>query len=69
MAKPPATPPSSDIDGVHRDRVDRRLAAFDGNTEQQMEAEARENVGQPERTPVPPSLPQAPKPQRSVDER
>lgn len=50
MAKPPATPPSSDIDGVHEDRVDRRSAnTFDAKAKAQMDAEGRENVGQPER--------------------
>lgn len=50
MAKPPETPPSSDIDGVHRDRVDRRSTRnFDGKAKVQMEADDSESVGRPER--------------------
>lgn len=49
MAKPPETPPSSDIDGVHEDRVDRRSAKnFDAKAKSQMEAESRESIGRPE---------------------
>jgi hypothetical protein len=49
MAKPPEAPPSSDIDGVHRDRV-HRLApeTFDAKAQEQLDAENRESVGRPD---------------------
>lgn len=50
MAKPPQTPPSSDIDGVHEDRVDRRsVKSIDPKAPAQMETNDRETVGRPER--------------------
>lgn len=58
MAKPPETPPSSDIDGVHQDRVDRRSDKnFDGKAQAQMEADGRESVGRPARGAVKPAKP------------
>ncbi len=48
MTKPPETPPSSDIDGVHRDRVDQRSPkTFDARARAQAAAEKHENVGRP----------------------
>lgn len=56
MAKPPQTPPSSDIDGVHEDRVDRRSPEnFDAGAKSQMEADDRETVGRPKRGEAPPA--------------
>ncbi len=60
MPKPPETPPSSDIDGVHEDRVDRRAGRnFDAKAKAQMEADEREAVGRPKRgdTAPPPRAP------------
>lgn len=49
MSKPPPTPPSSDIEGVHRDRVSRRSAKnFDARAQDQLDAENRESVGRPD---------------------
>ncbi len=46
MAKPPEAPPSSDIEGVHRDRVDQRSSkTVDAKAQAQAEAEKHENVG------------------------
>jgi hypothetical protein len=60
MAKPPETPPSSDIDGVHEDRVDRRASKnFDAKAQAQMEADARETVGRPKRGQTVPAKPDA----------
>lgn len=55
MSKPPKAPPSSDIDGVHEDRVDRRSAkSFDAKAQSQMEAEGQEKVGRPKRGDIAP---------------
>ena len=49
MPKPPASPPSSDLDGVHRDRVPRLSPkTFDAKAQAQLAAENRENVGRPD---------------------
>lgn len=49
MSKPPQTPPSSDLDGVHRDRVSRQSPKnFDAKAQEQLAAENQENVGRPD---------------------
>lgn len=49
MPKPPASPPSSDIGGVHRDRAHRLSPkTFDAQAQAQLAAENRENVGRPD---------------------
>jgi hypothetical protein len=49
MAKPPPTPPSSDINGVDRDRVSRRAGqTWDAQAQAQMAAENEESVGRPD---------------------
>lgn len=49
MPKPPKSPPSSDLDGVHRDRVHRLSPrTFDARAQEQLAAENRENVGRPD---------------------
>jgi hypothetical protein len=49
MPKPPKSPPSSDLQGVHRDRVHRLSpATFDAKAQEQLEAENRESVGRPD---------------------
>ena len=49
MPKPPATPPSSDIEGVHRDRAHQLSPeTFDAKAQAQLAAENRENVGRPD---------------------
>ncbi|MDO9488582.1 MAG: hypothetical protein Q7J32_09440 [Sphingomonadaceae bacterium] len=56
MAKPPETPPSSDIDGVHEDRVDRlHPKTFDAAAGKQMEADDRETIARPKRGEAPPA--------------
>ncbi|MFC3713387.1 hypothetical protein ACFOMD_12445 [Sphingoaurantiacus capsulatus] len=53
MTKPPETPPSSDIDGVHRDRVDQRSSkTIDAKAQAQAAAEKHENVGRPKPGPA-----------------
>lgn len=49
MAKPPPSPPSSDLTGVHRDR-EHRLSekTFDAKAQAQLDAENRESVGRPD---------------------
>ena len=49
MPKPPASPPSSDIEGVHRDRRHRLAAStMDEQAQRQLEIENEENVGRPD---------------------
>jgi hypothetical protein len=49
MPKPPASPPSSDISGVDRDRISRTDArVFDKKAQRQMAAEAAESKGRPD---------------------
>ena len=49
MPKPPASPPSSDLQGVHRDRAHRLSPeTFDAKAQEQLEAENRESVGRPD---------------------
>ena len=49
MPKPPVSPPSSDIAGVHRDRAHRlSRETFDAKAQAQLEAENRESVGRPD---------------------
>lgn len=49
MPKPPASPPHSDLEGVHRDRVHRLSPkTFDAKAQAQLEAENRESVGRPD---------------------
>lgn len=49
MPKPPDTPPSSDIEGVHRDEVPRNDPRnFDAKAQAQLAQEDRENVGRPD---------------------
>jgi hypothetical protein len=49
MPKPPASPPSSDLEGVHRDRAHRLSPrTFDAKAQAQLAAENRENVGRPD---------------------
>jgi len=49
MPKPPKSPPSSDIQGVDRDRVHRLSPeTFDAKAQEQLEAENRESVGRPD---------------------
>lgn len=48
MPKPPASPPASDLKGVHRDRAHRLSPkTFDAKAQEQLAAESRENVGRP----------------------
>lgn len=49
MPKPPASPPNSDLKGVHRDRA-HRLApeTFDAKAQAQLAAEERESIGRPD---------------------
>lgn len=48
MPKPPASPPASDLQGVHRDRPHRLSPkTFDAKAQEQLAAENRENVGRP----------------------
>ena len=48
MPKPPASPPASDLRGVHRDRAHRLSPkTFDAKAQEQLAAENRENVGRP----------------------
>ena len=48
MAKPPTSPPSSDIGGVNRDRVARSdPRTGDRKAQAQLVAEARESAGRP----------------------
>lgn len=48
MPKPPTSPPSSDLHGVHRDRAHRLSPkTFDAKAQEQLAAENRENVGLP----------------------
>lgn len=49
MPKPPPTPPSSDIEGVHRDRVHRlSRKTFDAQAQRQLDLENKESVGRPD---------------------
>lgn len=49
MPKPPASPPASDLKGVHRDRAHRLSPkTFDAKAQEQLEAENREKIGRPE---------------------
>lgn len=49
MPKPPASPPSSDLEGVHRDRMHQLSPkTFDARAQEQLAAENRENVGRPD---------------------
>lgn len=49
MVKPPKSPPSSDLHGVHRDRVHRLSSStMDAKAQRQMEAENKESVGRPD---------------------
>lgn len=49
MPKPPASPPHSDLQGVHRDRAHRLSPkTFDARARAQLEAENRESVGRPD---------------------
>ena len=49
MPKPPASPPNSDLHGVHRDRAHQLSdKTFDAKARAQLDAENRENVGRPD---------------------
>ena len=49
MPKPPASPPHSDLHGVHRDRAHQlSKKTFDAKAQAQLEAENRESVGRPD---------------------
>jgi hypothetical protein len=49
MSKPPASPPSSDIEGVDRDRISRTdKRVFDRKAQEQLDAENRESKGRPD---------------------
>ena len=49
MPKPPASPPHSDLKGVHRDRAHQLSPeTFDAKARAQLEAEDRESVGRPD---------------------
>jgi hypothetical protein len=49
MPKPPATPPSSDITGVDRDRIHRLSSkTWDAQAQAQLAAENEESVGRPD---------------------
>lgn len=49
MPKPPPSPPSSDLQGIHRDRVHRLSPkTFDEQAQRQLEAENEESVGRPD---------------------
>ena len=47
MPKPPGSPPSSDLHGVHRDRV-HRLSPDTFDAKAQLDAENRESTGRPD---------------------
>ena len=48
MIKPPKSPPSSDLEGVHRDRVHRLSSStMDAKAQRQMDAENKESIGRP----------------------